>query len=102
MAQKNYNVRIPALKDIKMALEIFYGNAELTNNHIRQLFGDRLSSATIAKLKAKVREKMMQDNVPVWNAQCVNTKTAYEVWGLDVADLEARQKKLNEIKTMTA
>lgn len=102
MRQENYNVRIPTLTNIKLALEIYYGNAELTNNHIRQLFGQRLSSATIARLKAKVRSKMTEDNVPVWNAQCINTKTAYEVWGLDVADLEARLKKLNEIKTMTA
>lgn len=102
MRKESHNVRIPPLKDIKTALTIYYGNAELTNNHIRQLFGEKLSSATIAKLKARVREKMAADNVPVWNAQCINTKTAFRVWGLDVSDLEARLKKLNEIKSMSA
>ena len=40
---------------------------------------------------------MRADEVKVWNALNVNTASAYKAWGLDIADLEYRRKKLKEL-----
>ncbi len=40
---------------------------------------------------------MIELNTPVWNSSRINTKVAYEAWGLDIADLEHRYKKLQEL-----
>ncbi len=98
MKQQTYNVRTPQLTSIETALEVYYSRPELSNSDIRLLFGEKLSSATISRLKAKVREQMAAENVPVWNSQCINTETAFKAWGLDVTNLENRLKKLRELK----
>ena len=36
-------------------------------------------------------------NTPTFNAYKVNTVDAYRVWGIDIADLEERRKKLKEL-----
>lgn len=98
---KDYNVRIPQLSSVEKAVQIYYAKTELSNADIKELFGEH-SSATINRLKSKVRAKMAEEKVPVWNAQCVNTKKAFEVWGLDISDLEHRLKKLRELRELTA
>lgn len=94
-------VRVPQLRSIEDAVWLYYEKSELLNADIKELFGIH-SSATIAKLKNLVREKMVEKNVPVWNSQNINTTTAYEVWGLDISDLEQRLKKLRELRELTA
>ncbi len=98
MKQQNYNVRTPQLVSLETALEVYYSRPELSNADIKQLFGEKLSSATVSRLKAKVREQMVAENIPVWNSRCINTETAFKVWGLDVTNLENRLKKLRELK----
>ena len=41
---------------------------------------------------------MVDRNITVWNAQRVNTEIAYEAWGLNIADLERRLKKLKAME----
>ncbi len=88
-------VRIPQITSIETAIRLYYEKTELTNKDIEDLFGKHASS-TIARLKEKARQQMTEDNVPVWNAQRVNTEAAYKSWGLDIADLERRHKKLKQ------
>jgi len=95
------NVRIPSITSIETAVRMYYEKTELNNADVKELFGEH-SSTTIAKLKKLVRERVVEENIPVWNAQNVPTKTAYEVWGLDIDDLEHRLEKLNRLKKLTA
>ena len=89
-------VRIPQISSIETALKLYYQKTELNNSEIRELFGE-ISNATIWRLKRLAKEKMVERDIPSWNAQCVNTTAAYVAWGLDIEDLEHRYKKLKEI-----
>lgn len=93
------NVRIPAVTSLQTAIRLYYERTELSNDDIRELFG-QYSSTTIAKLKNLVRERVAAENIPVWNAQNVPTQTAYECWGLSIDDLEHRLEKLNKLKKL--
>ena len=90
------NVRIPQIHDLKSAIRLYYGRTELSSADIRELFGE-LSTATISRLKRRAREQMVADNVPAWNAQNVNTASAFTAWGLNISDLENRYAKLREL-----
>ncbi len=92
-AKDEVRVRIPQLKSIETAIRLYYERLELTNSDIRELFGN-ISSQTIVKLKKKVREVIAEEDIMPWNSRRVNTEAAYKVWGLDIADLERRYKKL--------
>ena len=37
---------------------------------------------------------MEERNIRCWKASDVHTQTAYELWGMDINDLEQRYKKL--------
>lgn len=92
----SYNVRVPQITDLGTAIEIYYSRSELSNKDIERLFG-HLSSATVSRLKGKARQKMIEDNVPSWNARLVNTRAAYEAWGIGIDDLEQRYEKLRKL-----
>lgn len=98
---QNQNVRIPPIASLKTAIELYYSRTELGNADIEQLFGKH-STATISRLKRKARQKMVELNTPVWNAGRVNTKAAFESWGLNISDIEKRYKKLKELQSLTA
>jgi len=87
---------IPSITSIENALKIYYENAEIGNKEIKILFGNR-SSATISKLKNLVKIEMIKRNIPTFNAYRVNTAIAYDVWGIDINDLENRIKKIKEL-----
>lgn len=101
MRETTIRVRVPQLRSVESAVRLYYEKNELSSNDIKQLF-DVHSSATIAKLKNLARERMVAENIPVWNTQNVNTATAYKVWGLQIDDLEHRLRKLKELQTLTA
>ena len=89
-------MNIPTITDIATALRVYYENSELSNKEIKELFGS-LSSATVARLKKRVKEEMINQNVPAYGLNKVNTKIAYEMWGIDVLDLEKRIIKLRSL-----
>lgn len=84
------------IQDVGVAVRLYYANVELTNSDIQKLFG-MSSSSTVASMKKKVLEVMAERDVPRYNPHAVNTDIAYEVWGLDIADLEKRYKKLQKL-----
>ena len=90
------NIYIPTITSIENALKIYYENGEIGNKEIKYLFGNR-SSTTIARLKKLVRAEMIKKDMPTFNVNKVNTVIAYEVWGIDIIDLEKRMKKLKEL-----
>jgi len=90
------NIYIPSIKNIETALKVYYENAEIGNKEINCLFGNR-SSATISKLKKIVKAEMIKRNMPTFNAYKINTAIAYDVWGIDINDLEKRMKKIKEL-----
>ena len=89
-------VRIPQITSIETAIKLYYENIEIGNQEIKELFGP-MGSARVCKLKNLAKEKMLEENVPNWNALNVNTKTAYKSWGLDIDDLVNRHNKLKKL-----
>ena len=89
-------LNIPPITSIDTALRIFYNYSEIGNKEIKELFGKR-STATIVRLKKAVKSEMNKQNMYAYGANKVNSKVAYQVWGIDVADLEKRKEKLNKL-----
>ena len=87
---------IPTITSIENALKIYYENGEIGNKEIKYLFGSR-SSATISRLKRLVRAEMIKRGMPSFNAYKVNTIIAFDVWGININDLENRRKKIKEL-----
>ena len=90
-------MNIPPITSIENALQIYYRYSEIGNKEITILFG-KLSSATVARLKKAVKAEMDNQDKSSYGIYKVNTKIAYAVWGLDVADLEHRINKLKALK----
>lgn len=93
MAKKIVNTRIPEITSIQVAYEMYLKNNTLSNAKVKELFNN-VSDATIQRLKALARERMLKDNVPIMNARLVSTDTAYKAWGIDIVDVEKRYNKL--------
>ena len=89
-------MNIPRITGIDTALKIYYANSELGNKEINTLFGKR-SSDTICRLKRIVKDEMNARDVYSYGANKVNTEVAFEVWGIDVEDLEKRMRKIKEL-----
>jgi len=86
----------PQITNINTALAIFYNYSEIGNKEINRLFGAR-SSATISRLKKAVKAEMVKNDMPSFCTYKVNTAIAFQVWGIDIADLEERRKKIKEL-----
>ena len=81
--------------DIKTAVQIYYAKPEIFTDDIVELFC--VGKSTAQKMKNHVREVMAEKGVKVWLPHSVNTKVAFEVWGLNITNLEARLKKLQRL-----
>ena len=90
-------MNIPAITSIDDALRIYYKYAEIGNREILTLFGRR-SSATVSRLKRAVKTEMNKRDMFSYGANKVNTEVAFDVWGIDVKDLEKRMKKIKELE----
>lgn len=89
-------IRIPQITNLETAIRIYYECPRLANVDIKKLFGP-LCGAKIAKMKEAAREKMREENVPIWNVSQVDTAAAYKAWGLDIDNLVSRYKKLSKL-----
>lgn len=86
----------PAVADVTAALKAYYGCGHIGNDQIRDIFGIT-GSSTIARLKKPVRDAEAKEGVPVAVPYKVNTRIAFKVWGIDVAELEKNRKKAEEL-----
>lgn len=85
------------VKNINAALEAYYcSNGYINNTQIKRIFGLKSDSA-ISKVKHMVQDEELKRNVPIVIPHHVNVKIAYEVWGIDVKELERNRKKLTEL-----
>lgn len=89
-------MKVKPFVSIDEAIRIYYTYPELGNKEIRALFGN-LGNSTISNYKKAVREVQIERKVKTSQKDAVNTDIAYEVWGIDVNDLERRRKKLQEL-----
>lgn len=79
------------------ALRIYYTYPnEIGNAQIKELF-DVAANSTVAIIKKEIRKLMDEKEIKVWNAQNVDTKTAYEYAGIDI---EAVEKSYTKIKKL--
>ena len=89
-------MNIPQITDIDTAITIYYRYYEIGTNEIKQLF-TRNSKSTISRLKKLAQKQMSEDNVYTHGMYKINTKSAYNAWGIDVEDLEKRRCKLKKL-----
>lgn len=92
---------VPRLADFDTVLKIYYENTEIGHQKIKQLFvpdkGKNISSATVRQLFVAVAEEEVKRGTPKWSSHRVNTRVAFEVWGIDIDDVERRKKKLDKL-----
>lgn len=89
-------MKFKQIADIETAIRIYYQYPEIDNNQMRELFG-KISSSTAARYKKAVKDEQINRDVKTMCIDAVNTEVAYDVWGIDVVDLERRLKKLKSL-----
>ncbi len=89
-------IKRPNVRDIDVAVRLYYEKFELSGADIQAIFGAK-SSSTVSKLKKIVREEMVKTGRLPYDQHNVATDVAFEAWGLDIADLERRRAKLMKL-----
>ena len=84
------------VKDIQTAVDIFYTYPELGTAQICQLFD--CSRNTAARLKAAAKVKQKEKGIITYSDSNVNTRCAYEAWGIDISDLKKRLLEYQKIQ----
>lgn len=90
-------VRRFPVADISAAIKLYYGKGYLNNKDIGEIFGTNVKS-TIHQMKKPVMEEEKKRDLPVVVPCHVNAKIAFEVWGINVAELERNLKKMQELE----
>lgn len=81
--------------NIALAIEMYYNKLEIGTADICTLFS--CSRSIGLKFKNTARAEMAKQGKRPFIAHHVSTKIAYQQWGLDIADLEERHKKLQKL-----
>lgn len=89
-------MKVKPITSIDTALRIYYTYPEIGNKEIRELFGN-IGNSTMSKYKQPVLDMQAERGVYTSQRSTVNTEIAYEVWGIDVEDLEHRRSKLKKL-----
>lgn len=89
------SVRVPVIVSVERAVWIYNNCPYMGNNEIEQLFG-KMSAQKRVKMKNIVFDEMDERGMTRYNNTTVNTDVAFEVWGLNIADLERRYSKLRK------
>lgn len=90
-------MKVKQIKDIETALKIYYMYPEIGNTEIRELFGS-IGNSTISNYKKAVKEEQVRRDKLTAHINTIDTETAYDVWGIDVEDLEKRRAKLKKLQ----
>lgn len=86
-----------ALPKAEIALRIYCDYpAEIGNKQIKELFGIKASS-TVARIKKEIKEIQEERNIKTWSKSAINTKLAYETWGLEIKELEIILRKKQKL-----
>lgn len=89
-------MKFKAISSIETALRIYYTYSELRNEQIKELFGG-LADTTVTRYKKAVLNAQADRNVKTSQHHTIDTETAFDVWGINVADLERRREKLKSL-----
>lgn len=84
--------------DVEKAVMTYHAKTELTNADIMELFDVKKTKAQ--QMKKIVLDEMAKRGVKCFMSRSINTEVAYEVWKLDINDLEKRLNKLRSLKLM--
>lgn len=93
MAESN----IPRIDNILKVIKTYYGKLELGTSDIAELFNIGKNKAL--RLKRAVQEYMIANELPIINANYVDTEEAFKVWGIDINKLEKRYEKLKKYES---
>lgn len=86
--------------DYVKCLRFYYELHELGNKEVMEMFNIGPSKAGQMKRDAQVEQR--KRNVMFFNPVCVNTEVAFDVWGIDIADVEKRVAKLKKLGMLEA
>ncbi len=78
----------------KAAFECYLRATSLDNKDITAIFGFH-SSSKISQIKGEVRRKMAEIGLYLPNFR-IDVGVAFEVWGIDVGELEKKYNKLRK------
>lgn len=88
-------ITIPRVASIRGAVEIYYQYNDLRTPDIMQLFG--CSSTKARQLKKPVMAVMRERGIMMRTSGCVDTETAFEIWGLDIKALERKAERAEKL-----
>lgn len=88
-------VRVPSIKNIELAIQLYYTKHELSRQDIMRIF--EVSNTTAYKLKQLANAHSDEKNTPRYNASYTNTADAFEAWGIDIKRLEEGYKHLKKL-----
>lgn len=83
--------------DMETAVRIYWSNYELGNAEIKELFG-KIGAESITRHKKAARAVMLEKNIKVSGQFTVDTKCAYEAWGIDIDDCEKKLAKIVKLR----
>lgn len=89
-------VRVPLIASVETAVRIYNQCPYLGNQEIKVLFGG-IGDGRCGKLKQLALVEMEKRGMMRYNPYVVNTDAAYAAWGLDIADLERRFRRLEKL-----
>ena len=83
--------------NIPIAVRYYYEKLSLKNSDIKEIFNIKSDSAAIKKKHEVIEYFADKDENPIHSInRRLDTWRAYEAWGLQIADLEKRLKKLRQ------
>lgn len=81
--------------NIEKAILYYYKNIEIGNAEIMMIFN--VSNGTAVKKKQEVQKEMAKQGKRSFYPHSVNTKFAYELWGIDINHYEYVHKHLKSL-----
>lgn len=84
------------LAEPRVLLEIYYGLPEIGNAEIRQIFGLK-SDTAVRRYKLAALDLMKERGEMRYCQHSVRTETAFDAWGIDIAEVERRYNKLRKL-----
>ncbi|WP_099205627.1 hypothetical protein [Scatolibacter rhodanostii] len=88
-------IRTRSVENVAAALKIYYSCNYIGNAEIKEIFG--IGENTAINLKKLVQSAEIERNVVQAVPYKVNTKLAFEIWGIDIKALEKNYNKLKEL-----
>ena len=78
------------------AIRAYYGNGYIGTAEVKAIFGD-MSDATACNYKRYVKDEERAREIPEVVPHHVSTKIAFEVWKIDIKELERNRQKLRSL-----